>query len=129
MPASDTGRTTRPQLLLALCRVIELEPVEFVEIALKSKPGQRSPLLRRIEALLPDGRTVAAPPTPGLRAPDAQALLRRMQDLAERLDEFMREVARLAAPEGEQRAAPSDGRTRCGAVGTDPNQRDRRPQR
>ena len=130
---TDLGRLLSGRLdlkmkhLLALCRVLELEPVEFVEIALKSRPGQRSPLLRRIEALLPEGRTVAAPPTPAPRAPDAPALLRRMQDLAERLDELMREMARLAAPEGGQRAAPSDGRTRCGAVGTDLSQRDRRP--
>jgi len=43
----------RPVVLLAICRVIDLDPLRFVQIALKPRPGQRSPLLRRLEALLP----------------------------------------------------------------------------
>jgi hypothetical protein len=98
--------------LLALCRVIDLEPVEFVQIALKTRPGQRSPMRRRIESLLPyareDGATLASAP----KAPDAAGLLHRIQDLAERLDELMREVGRLVPTERRQSPAPSDGRSR-----------------
>jgi phage-related protein len=45
--------------ILALCRVIDLEPLEFAQIALKPRPGQRGPLLRRLEALLPNARAEA----------------------------------------------------------------------
>jgi hypothetical protein len=69
---TDLGRLLSGRLdlkmkhLLALCRVIDLEPLEFVQIALKPRPGQRSPLLRRLEALLPYARAEAgaAPPRP-----------------------------------------------------------------
>jgi hypothetical protein len=94
--------------LLALCRVIDLEPFEFVQIALKPRPGQRSPLLRRLEALLPYARAeagaAAAPRTTAEIAP----LLRRAQDLAEQLQEFMREAARIPMPAGTHSPAPSE---------------------
>lgn len=48
--------------VLALCRVIDLEPVEFLQIALKPRSGQRSPLLRRLQALLPQAGAEVCPP-------------------------------------------------------------------
>jgi hypothetical protein len=118
---TDLGRLLSGRLdlkmkhVLALCRVIELEPVEFIQIALKPRPSQRSPLLRRLEALLPYARAEAGPPAPAPKVPDVAGLLHRAQDLAERLHELMREAARLATPEGGQRPAPIDGRSRSGA--------------
>lgn len=78
--------------LLALCRVIDLEPVEFLQIALKPRSGQRSPLLRRLEALLPHAGAEACPPAPPAEAPDLADLARRVHELAEHLDAFLRAV-------------------------------------
>jgi hypothetical protein len=113
---TDLGRLLSGRLdlkmshVLALCRVIELEPLELVQIALKPRPGERSPLLRRLEALLPYVRAEAGPPAPAASAPEVAALLQRAQDLAEQLNDFMGEAARIAASEGAQRPAPSHGR-------------------
>jgi hypothetical protein len=130
---TDLGRLLSGRLglkmehVLAICRVIELEPLEFVQIALKPRPAQRSPLLRRLEALLPYARAEAGPLAPAAKVPDVVGLLHRAQDLVERLDELMREAARLATPEGGQRAAPTDGRSRSGVVETSASPPDRRP--
>jgi hypothetical protein len=121
---TDLGRLLKGRLdlkmthVLALCRVIELEPLEFVQIALKPRPGQRSPLLRRLEALLPYVRPEAGPPSPPLEAPDVADLLHRARDLAEQLNQLIQEAARLAPPECGQRPAPSDGRSRSHAERT-----------
>jgi hypothetical protein len=121
---TDLGRLLKGRLdlkmkhVLALCRVLELEPLEFVQIALRPRPGQRSPLLRRLEALLPYARPEAAPPAPRLETPDVADLLHRARDLAEQLSQLMQEAARLATPEGGPRPAPSDGRSRSRAAGT-----------
>ena len=50
----------------------------------------RSPLVQRIEALQPFAKADA-----GLPGPSAGVLKRRLQDLAEDLDEVAQEVARL----------------------------------
>ena len=121
---TDLGRLLKGRLdlkmthVLALCRVIELEPLEFIQIALKARPGQRSPLLRRLEALLPYIHPEAGPPAPPLEPPDVADLLHRARDLAKQLDRLIQEVARLATPERGQRPAPSDGRSRSLAAGT-----------
>jgi hypothetical protein len=93
---TDLGRLLSGRLdlkmkhVLALCRVIDLEPVEFLQIALKPRPGQRSPLLRRLQALLPQAGADACPPSPPAAAPDLADLARRVHELAERLDAFLR---------------------------------------
>jgi hypothetical protein len=120
---TDLGRLLSGRLdlkmkhVLSICRVIELEPLEFVQIALKPRPGQRSPLLRRLEALLPYARPEAGPPAPPPQAPDVAALLLRVQDLAERLIDLMGQAARPATPESAhspaQSPAPSPGRSRA----------------
>lgn len=77
--------------VLAICRVIELEPLEFLQIALKPNPAQRSPLLRRLEALLP---YEAHPPAP--RTTEMAALLRRAEDLTAEINDLMaRETDRI----------------------------------
>jgi len=102
---TDLGRLLSGRLdlkmkhLLALCRVMDLEPLELVQIALKPRPSQRSPLLRRLEALLPYAGTEARPPALAPKVSDAPSLLRQVQDLAEQLNELMRELARVAPPE------------------------------
>jgi hypothetical protein len=102
---TDLGRllSGRPGLkmkhVLALCRVIDLEPLEFVQIELKPRPGQRSPLLRRLEALLPYARAEAGPPTLA-GASDVPGLLQRAHALAAQLSDLMEEAARMADPEG-----------------------------
>jgi hypothetical protein len=56
---TDLGRLLSGRLelkmkhLLAVCQVIELGPLELMQIALKPRPGERSPLLRRIQDLVP----------------------------------------------------------------------------
>jgi hypothetical protein len=101
---TDLGRLLSGRLdlkmkhLLALCRVIDLEPLEFVQIALKLRPDQRSPLLRRLEALLPYARAEAGAAAPPRTTPEIAALLRRAQDLAEELQEFMGQTARIPTP-------------------------------
>jgi hypothetical protein len=93
---TDLGRLLSGRLdlkmkhVLALCRVIDLEPVEFLQIALRPRPGQRSPLLRRLQALLPQAGADACPPSPPAAAPDLADLARRVHELAERLDGFLR---------------------------------------
>lgn len=105
---TDLGRLLSGRLdlkmkhVLAICRVIELEPVEFVQIVLKPRAGQRSPLLRKIEALLPYARGEAGPPVP--RAAEAAALLRRAEELRMQLNEVMgREAAGHATPAAGRR--------------------------
>jgi hypothetical protein len=111
---TDLGRLLSGRLdlkmkhLLALCRVIDLEPLEFVQIALKPRPGQRSPLLRRLEALLPYARAEAGAAAPPRTTAEIAALLRRAQDLAEQLQEFMREAARIPTPADAHRPPPSE---------------------
>ena len=77
--------------ILAICRVIELQPVELFQIALKPRPGQRGPLLRRLEALLPYARA-DEPLEPRPNVQDVQGLLRQVQETVERLNELMREA-------------------------------------
>jgi hypothetical protein len=110
---TDLGRLLSGRLdlkmkhVLSICRVIELEPLELVQIALQPRPGQRSPLLRRLEALLPYARPETDPPAPPPKAPDVAALLLRVQDLMERLDDLMGEAPRPAAPERAHSPAQS----------------------
>jgi hypothetical protein len=93
---SDIGRLLSGRLelkmkhVLAICRVIDLEPAELLQIALKPRAGVRSPLVRRIEALQPFAKA-----DPGSPEPSATDLKRRLQELAEGLNEVAREVARL----------------------------------
>lgn len=60
---TDLGRVLNGRLalkvehLLAICSVLELDPREFFDMAFKRWPRRRSPLLRRLEALLPAVRT------------------------------------------------------------------------
>jgi hypothetical protein len=111
---TDLGRLLSGRLdlkvkhVLALCRVIELEPLEFVQIALKPRPGQRSPLLLRLEALLSYARAEQGAPAPLPNPADIAALLRRAQDLAEQLHALMREAARIPTPAGADRPLPSE---------------------
>jgi hypothetical protein len=71
---TDLGRLLSGRLdlkvkhVLAICRVIELEPLELVQIALKPSPAKRSPLVRKIETLLPYSRfETDLPSAPGRR--------------------------------------------------------------
>ena len=103
---TDLGRLLAGRLdlkmqhVLAICRVIDLEPLEFVRIALKPRPRQRSPLLRRLKALLPYARAEDSSPASPPRPPMDADLVRRAQDLAEQLNDLLREVARPATLEG-----------------------------
>jgi hypothetical protein len=114
---TDLGRLLSGRLdlkmkhVLSICRVIELEPLELVQIALKPPPGQRSPLLRRLEALLPYARPEAGPLAPPPQAPDIAALLLHVQDLVARLNDLLGEAARPATPETTlaQSPTPSPG--------------------
>jgi len=111
---TDLGRLLSGRLdlkmkhLLALCRVIDLEPLEFVQIALKPRPGQRSPLLRRLEALLPYARAEGGAAAPPRTTPEIAALLRRAQDLAEELQEFMGQRAHIPTPADAHRQPPRE---------------------
>jgi hypothetical protein len=105
---TDLGRLLSGRLelkvthVIAICRVIELEPLEFVQIALKPRPVQRSPLLRRLEALLPYAREPvesAAPP----KALEVAGLLHRVDVLVEQIGELTRAAARLAGSESTQK--------------------------
>jgi hypothetical protein len=97
---TDLGRLLSGRLdlkmqhVLAICRVIDLAPPEFFQIALKPRPGPRSPLLRRLEALLPAARAEIGPPAPPSKALDLASMLHRVQDLLEKLNDLMREAAR-----------------------------------
>jgi hypothetical protein len=122
---TDLGRLLSGRLdpkmkhLLALCRVIDLEPLEFVQIALKPRPDQRSPLLRRLEALLPYARAEAGAAAPPRTTAEIAALLRRAQDLAEQLQEFMREAARIPTPADGHRQPPREVSRSRGRVAPD----------
>lgn len=90
---TDLGRLLSGKLdlkmrhVLAICRVIELEPLEFVQISLKPCPAQRSPLLQRLEALLPNARGEAGARL--TRATEVAALLRQAEDLRRQLNEVL----------------------------------------
>lgn len=77
--------------VLAICRVIELEPLEFVQISLKPCPTQRSPLLQRLEALLPHARGEAGAPLTTVT--ELAALLRQAEDLRRQLNEVLEREA------------------------------------
>ena len=125
---TDLGRLLSGRLdlkmkhLLALCRVIDLEPLEFVQIVLKPRPGQSSPLLRRLEALLPYARSETGAAVPPPTTVEIAGLLRRAQDLAEQLQEVMREAARIPTPADGHKPPPTEasrsrGRVAPGRVG------------
>lgn len=89
---TDLGRLLSGRLDLKLrhvvdiCRVIDLYPLEFFHIVFKDSE-QRSPLLQRLEALLP-GRLSRAPRVPEGRLPAAsfEDLLRRFSELVHQLE-------------------------------------------
>jgi hypothetical protein len=112
---TDLGRLLSGRLdlkmkhLLALCRVIDLEPLEFVQMALKPRADQRSPLLRRLEALLPYARAEAGAAAPPRTMVEMAVLLRRAQDLAEQLQEVIRDAAWIPTPADAHKPPPSEG--------------------
>ncbi|HEV3076441.1 MAG TPA: hypothetical protein VHB47_18605 [Thermoanaerobaculia bacterium] len=89
---TDLGRLLSGRLDLKLrhivdiCRVIDLYPLELFHIVFKDSE-QRSPLLQRLEALLP-GRVPRATRVPEGRppAPNFEDLLRRFSDLVYKLE-------------------------------------------
>lgn len=93
--------------VLAICYVIELDPVDFLLLALnQAARPKRSPFLQRLYGLLPyavdpEGK-LAIPPRPA----DVADLLNRARDLGRRLDHFVREAARVAAAEPDRDASP-----------------------
>ena len=87
-----TGRLQlRMKHVLAICRVIELEPLEFVQIALTPQTARRSALLQRIEALLRHGEAEAGVPAP--RPTEGAEAARSAEDLMRQVNEFMRREA------------------------------------
>ena len=89
---TDLGRLLSGRLDLKLrhivdiCRVIDLYPLEFFHIVFRDSE-QRSPLLQRLEALLPS-RVPRAVRAPEVRppAPNFEDLLRRFSELVHKLE-------------------------------------------
>jgi hypothetical protein len=98
--------------VLAICRVIELEPGEFFDIALKRSPQPpRSPLLQRILDLSPPAREPAAQPSPRPPRPDdLAALIQRSRALWDQLEHLVRTAARMGLMESAPGPAPRPGR-------------------
>lgn len=93
--------------VLAICHVIELDPLDFLHIALHQAARPKgSPLLERLYGLMPyavdPAAKLAIPPRPA----DVAGLLDRARDLGRRLDHFVREAARVAAAEPDRDARP-----------------------
>ena len=97
--------------VLAICRVIELEPLELLELALRPRPGQRSPLFRNLQGLFAAARPEPNPPTPG--PPDAATLMQRVQALQDQLEELKQQAARVASPAAGAGAGVPDSHQRA----------------
>jgi hypothetical protein len=98
---TDLGRLLSGRLDLKLrhivdiCRVIGIYPLEFFHIVFKDSE-QRSPLLQRLEALIP-GRIQR-----GARAPEGRPPAANFEDLLRRFSELLRQLEKsttdLSAP-------------------------------
>jgi hypothetical protein len=80
--------------VLDIAQVIGIHPLELFRLTFK-EPEERSPLLRRVEAVFAPGRLA-----PG-RLPRARPAEGDIEDLRQRLQELMREVERLSAAAGK----------------------------
>jgi hypothetical protein len=89
---TDLGRLLSGRLdlkfrhIVDICRVIDIYPLEFFHIVFRDSE-QRSPLLQRLEAMIPARiqRTVRAPEGRP-PAPNLEDLLRRFSELLHRLE-------------------------------------------
>jgi hypothetical protein len=98
---TDLGRLLSGRLdlkfrhIVDICRVIDMYPLEFFHIVFRDSE-QRSPLLRRLEALLP-GRIQRPARAPESRqpAPNFEDLLRRFSELLRKLE---KSTTNLSAP-------------------------------
>ena len=89
---TDLGRLLSGRLDLKLrhifdiCRVIDIYPLEFFHIVLRDSE-QRSPLLQRLEAMIPSRiQRAARAPEGGPPAPNFEDLLHRFSELLRKLE-------------------------------------------